>query len=147
MLDLLDFPGQHDSHRVRPLISADAQPHFDGLLRGELLLQRCAACQRWRYPPGPVCTCCGATDARWQPLSGRGSIHSWVRYHRSFLPEFDGLIPYVVAAVRLEEGPVLFGRLRGGDQDVQMGAHVRAVVERWSDGFAGLAFVQAESAA
>lgn len=144
MLPILVFPGGHGSARVHPLISADARPHFEGLASGRLLLQECTGCRQLRYPPGPVCTRCGGAEADWRELPGRGRVHSWVRYHRSFLTEFEALIPYVVLAVRLEEGPVVFGRLAQADVTPEFGMPVRSVVEKWADDFAGLAFVAQE---
>jgi len=140
LLSILPFPGGCSSARVRPLISADAKPHFDGLTQGLLLLQRCTSCQHWQFPPGPVCTRCGCAGADWAAASGNGRIHSWVRYQRSFLTEFETLIPYVVLAVHLDEGPVVFGRLVQTDVVPTIGQPVRAVVEKWIDDFCGLAF-------
>jgi uncharacterized OB-fold protein len=63
-----------------------------------------------------------------------------VRYHRAFLPEFEGLIPYVVIIARLDEGPTMFGRWLTTSREPRIDAPVRGVVERWADGFCGLAF-------
>jgi uncharacterized OB-fold protein len=140
MLKITDFPGGHDSRTVRPNITADSRPHHDGLAEGRLMLPRCAACQRVAFPATPLCTWCGSESIRWFAAAGTGRVHSWVRYHRAYLPEFAPLVPYVVLAVRLDEGPVLFGRLLAADAAPRIDGPARAVVERWADGFCGLAF-------
>ena len=147
LLRILPFPGGGSSARVRPLISVDAKPHFDGLAKGLLLLQRCDRCRHFRLPPGPICTRCGCAGADWLPASGKGRIHSWVRYQRSFLTEFETLIPYVVLAVHLDEGPVVFGRLVQTDVAPAIGSPVRAVIEKWLDDFCALAFMVSEESA
>src|ERR1700722_8761795 len=102
------FPGGHDSRRVRPYVTPENKPHYDALKRGVLLLPECVACGAVRLPTGACCTRCGSTLRKWRPCSGRGTIHSWVRYHRAYLPEFEGLVPYAGVAIRLEEGPLVF---------------------------------------
>lgn len=139
-LACVDFPGGHDSSRVRPCITRDSRPHYDGLREGMLLLPQCTDCGRVGPPAGLCCQWCGSPRRNWRRCSGRGVVHSWVRYHRAFLPEFEVLVPYAVIATRLEEGPVIFGRWLSGPAEPRIDATVRGVVERWADGFCGLAF-------
>ena len=79
--------------------------------RGDLRLQRCAACRRWRHPPRFRCAACASPDYRWEPASGRGRVFSWTITHRPVDPTFDP--PYAVVVVELEEGPRLVGNLAG----------------------------------
>ena len=37
----------------------------------ELRLQRCSACGKFRWPPGPTCDRCLSDDFAWSPLSGK----------------------------------------------------------------------------
>ncbi|HEY4065953.1 MAG TPA: OB-fold domain-containing protein [Burkholderiaceae bacterium] len=153
-LKIVGFPGGHASGVVRPLITPDTEPHHEALTRGALLLPRCDACARMRLPATPACTWCGGTASTWSRATGQGRVHSWVRYHRAYLPEFAALVPYAVLAVQLDEGPVAFGRLVAGPAGAstppdapppRIGQPARAVVERWADGFCGLAFELAEA--
>jgi len=140
-----EFPGGGDSARVRPLVSPDAVPHYEALASGRFVLQRCAACSRFRVPPGPVCPYCGSDASRWDAVSTRGIVHSWTRYHRAFLPEFEPLVPYAVLNVLLEDGPRLIGRWLGKGE-VRTGMAVRVVVERWRDGLCVPAFTNGRGA-
>jgi uncharacterized OB-fold protein len=48
---------------------------------------------------------CGSTDLEFVDASGQGEVYSHTTVHRSPLPDVE--VPYVVALVRLDEGPVL----------------------------------------
>jgi uncharacterized OB-fold protein len=140
VLDERPFPGAGDPSRLLPL-SADLAPFLDGLRERRLVLRRCEDCTRFRHPPGPVCPHCGSASHAPAEVSGYGTIHSWIRYHRSYLPEFDPLMPYVIALVALEEGVRIFGRLGDGAEDPYIGMPVRAIVERCASGICLPAFV------
>ena len=139
-LACVDFPGGRGSSRVRPNITPENKPHYDALTQGILVLPQCTGCGTVGIPSGPCCQSCGSNQREWRRCSGRGVVHSWVRYHRAFLPEFEGLIPYAVIAARLDEGPTMFGRWLTDSHEPRIEAPVRGVVERWADGFCGLAF-------
>jgi len=81
------------------------------LARGELRLQRCAACGAWRHPPRHRCVQCGSVDATWEAVTGRGRVFSWTVTHRAIDPAFTP--PYAILVVELAEGPRLVGNLRG----------------------------------
>jgi uncharacterized OB-fold protein len=81
------------------------------LARGELRLQRCAACGTWRHPPRIRCAHCGSLEVTWERASGRGRVYSWTVTHRAVDPAFTP--PYAILVVELEEGPRLVGNLRG----------------------------------
>lgn len=117
-----------------PPVTPDSEPYWTALSRGTLLLQHCLECRRMRYPIAPVCPHCGGMQSEWSAASGRGKVLSWVRYHRQYLPEFADLIPYVVLAVALEEGPSMFARLVDASADPGIGDAVGLVVERWPGG-------------
>ena len=138
-LEIRDDLHSRISSRVRPVISKEMQPHYRGLARGQLLLPRCRQCLRFSFPVGPSCSFCRHVDVDWTDSTGDGEVHSWARYHRAFLEEFEPLVPYVVLAVRLKEGPVLLG-LMASDSIPAIGRSARAVVERWKDGFCSLVF-------
>jgi len=140
-LEQRDFPGAGDGAALLPPRTRENAPYWEGLRERRLLLQRCGGCARARFPVAPVCPHCGSTAHSWQPLSGAGSVHSWVRYRRAYLPEFEPLIPYEVLCVSLEQGPRVFGRLLdAGPGEPSIGMGVQAVVERFAGGDCVLAF-------
>jgi uncharacterized OB-fold protein len=85
--------------------------HFwQGTSRGELLLQRCRACERAYFPPQPFCPRCARDDVEIVRASGTGTLYSFVVNHRP-APGFTA--PYVIAVVELDEGPRLLSNLVG----------------------------------
>lgn len=77
-----------------------------------LTVQGCSACSGVQHPPRAVCTHCGSTDGLAQrETAGRGVVDSFTVVHRA--PVADVEVPYVVARVRLDEGPILLTRLEG----------------------------------
>lgn len=87
-----------------PFVTPDTAPFWEGCRRGQLRLQRCAACAAWRYPPAPVCPRCASTEASWLPTAGKGRIYSFVVYHRAFHLAYAEEVPYAMALVELDEG-------------------------------------------
>ncbi len=87
------------------------EPWWQATRERRLLLQHCASCERVQYPPRSVCTACVATELGWQEAAGIGEIDAWTVVRRSPGPGFDP--PYVLARVRLAEGPVLLTTLPG----------------------------------
>lgn len=85
----------------------DSQAFWAGTARGELLVQACTECGRSRIPPRPMCPACNSLRHAWQPLSGRGTIWSYVVPHPPLLPAYAALAPYNVVTVTLEENPTL----------------------------------------
>jgi uncharacterized OB-fold protein len=80
-------------------------PFWEFCRGGELRLQACRRCGEFQFPAGPICSRCLSHDLGWEPLSGRGTVLSWVRFHRQYYPEFPP--PYICLSVELEEGPLL----------------------------------------
>jgi len=86
---------------------------WDATRQRRLLLQRCRACGRLQHYPRSLCLACGSDDLDWAEASGFGSVYSYTTVHRS--PSTVPAVPYVVALVRLAEGPVLLTNIVGCD--------------------------------
>lgn len=117
-----------------PISSPESQPFWEGCRRHELLLQRCPQCQAFWFPPSMLCPECLGTVWEWTKTSGRGSVYSFVVFHRIYHTGFANEIPYVVAVVELEEGPHLISNLIGCDPHaVHCEMHVEVVFEDVSE--------------
>ena len=114
-----------EAHAFSP--DRDGQPYWEAAEDGYLVLQRCGDCDAWRWPARAICNRCHSFEARWERVSGRGRIVSWVVTHQPFAPDFRDRLPYVVASVALEEQSdlVLLGNLLEGEPSP--GLPVRAV--------------------
>jgi uncharacterized protein len=85
----------------------DAAEFWAGCARGELLVQTCKSCGLRRMPPRPMCPRCRSLELRWEPMSGRGTIWSFIVPHPPLLPAYQELAPYNVIVVALEEEPTI----------------------------------------
>jgi uncharacterized OB-fold protein len=71
---------------------------------------------------------------RWMPASGRGEVHTYTVVHHVYDPSWADKIPYVIAVVRLDEGPFFHSDLVGCDPaDVHVGMRVEVGFERLDD--------------
>jgi uncharacterized OB-fold protein len=113
-----------------PRITPDNQDFWEAVRRHELALQRCEACGRFRYPPSPVCPDCLSERFAWTPVSGRGTVTTWVVFHKPYFPSFADEIPYHVVQVELEEGPRLTANLVDVPNDqIRVGLPVEVVFD------------------
>ena len=120
------------ARRPRPAVSDDTRFFWEGVERGELLIQRCGACGQLRHPPRPMCPHCRSVEWDVVRASGRGRVHSYVVPHHPRLPGFPER--YVVALLDLEEGTRLVTELAGVDpEDVRIGMPVELAVTRVDD--------------
>jgi uncharacterized protein len=95
--------------RPTPLVHDETRPWWDATQRGELLVQRCTACGHHQHYPRSLCTRCQSTTLEFVRASGRGTVYSYTVVHRAPHPAFTA--PYVIALVRIDEGPVLLTRI------------------------------------
>ena len=89
----------------------DTEPYWQACRRHELRMQRCSKCRTYRFPPRTICHECGAFDAEWALMSGRGKVYSWVVPHHPVHPATKDMVPYAVVLVELEEGPRLISHV------------------------------------
>ncbi|HVB46712.1 MAG TPA: zinc ribbon domain-containing protein [Streptosporangiaceae bacterium] len=86
-----------------------SKPWWDATVEKRFVIQRCRACGHWQHYPRALCTGCGSTDLRFDEVSGSGVVDTYTQVMRAV--RADSPPPYVVARVRLAEGPVLLTRL------------------------------------
>jgi uncharacterized OB-fold protein len=127
-----------------PAIDEVSEPFWEAARRGELVMQGCHACGRLRFPPRPMCPHCQSTEVIWLPVSGRGTIWSFVVPYPPLLPDYAELAPYNVVVVALDEDPTLRmvgnlvtsadGPINEVDPvTIEIGAPVRVVFAKVSD--------------
>jgi len=99
----------------------------EALNAGQIRLQCCLDCQRFRFPPSLACTFCGSSRAEHRTASGRGTVYS-----ATTVRERDGA--YNVSIVELAEGPRMMSRVEGiAADDVAIGMDVTARIESGED--------------
>ena len=95
---------------IPPVVDDDDRFFWEGVHRGELLIQRCAACHTLRHPPRPVCPRCQSLEWDTVRSSGRGTLHTYAVPHHPTEPDAE---PRIVVLVELDEGVRLVSNLTG----------------------------------
>jgi uncharacterized protein len=112
-----------------PTITPLERPFWDYARRHELRMQRCTSCQRYRYPVSPVCADCDSGAYEWSRVSGHGKIVSWVVFHRCYFPSFADEMPYNVAMIALDEGPIMVSNVLAPNDSLRGSMPVEVVFE------------------
>jgi len=81
------------------------------------LLQACARCGRSRWYPRARCPGCGSAEAAPLEADGTGTVFSLSRVAVNAEPGFEGQAPYLIALIRLLEGPSVVARIVAADAD------------------------------
>ena len=119
-----------------PQPSIETEPFWAGVQERKLLMPRCDACGTIAFPPTVACGACAKQAFTWTPMSGNGSVYSFVVYHRIYHPAFTDKVPYVVAVVDLDEGPRIISNVVDVPLDeVTCDMPVRVVYDEVRDGF------------
>ena len=90
-----------------PIPDFDAEEFWAGCNRGELMMQRCAECKKFRWLPRSMCPFCNSLDREWVKVSGRGKVYTYTIITHPVHPAAVSRVPYNVAQVQLEEDPDL----------------------------------------
>lgn len=102
-----------------------------------LVGERCPHCGTALFPPRDICPHCGGPAKEPLRFSGRGNIYSFSVTYSA--PEaFAEYSPYVVALVKLEEGPLVTAQITDVDpDDVEIGMEVEMVTRKMRQEGAG----------
>jgi uncharacterized OB-fold protein len=118
-------------------VDADEQQFWAYVAVGELRIQRCAECRRYRHPPRPVCAACGSANAEWAVASGLGEVWACTVIHPPTLPAFAARTPYGAVVVRLDEGVFIVSNVVDRDPyEVDVGMPVEVVITEVEPGLA-----------
>jgi uncharacterized OB-fold protein len=95
-----------------PQPTPETQPFWDAAQNDQLCIQYCLDCEAHYFYPRPFCPTCFGENVRWDVVSGRATLHSYVINHRP-APGFEDDAPYAIAQVQLEEGPRMMTNIVG----------------------------------
>jgi uncharacterized OB-fold protein len=102
--------------RPVPEPTALTRPYWEAAARGQLVVQRCAACGHLRFPPGPVCTKCLDERAEWHAVAGTATVLSHLVFHQGYGAPWNAALPYSVVMVELDEGLRMFSDIADPDR-------------------------------
>lgn len=86
-----------------PEYSPVTEPYWRAAAEGRFTLPRCGDCDRVQFPPRGWCPHCWSADLEWVEVSGRARVLTFSVVHQPPSEAWD--VPYVLAVVKLEEGP------------------------------------------
>lgn len=101
--------------KPQPRVNEVTRPFWDGANAGRLMIQRCLApgCGKAVFYPRVCCPHCHGGQLAWVQATGSGVVVSHTTVRRTHHDGFNAEAPYVFAAVRLEEGPIIYAQLPG----------------------------------
>ena len=126
------------SEYKRPLPVPDpyTRPFWDGTRRHQLLLQRCRNCAKFRWTPQYLCPHCLSEAYEWEGTSGKGRLYSYTIIHRPPDPEVFSELPFILAVVKLDEGPYMLTNIMGSaPEDLKVEMPVEVQFEDATDDF------------
>lgn len=86
--------------RPRPVIGRDNAYYWEGVAKGDVLIQKCTACGSLRHPPSPMCPECQSLEWTTAKATGRAVLHSYTICHHPLPPWEVG--PYAVVLIDLD---------------------------------------------
>ncbi|MGB5904028.1 MAG: Zn-ribbon domain-containing OB-fold protein [Xanthobacteraceae bacterium] len=98
---------------IAPQPTEISKPFWDGCRERRLVMQKCEDCGNVAYYPAYMCPACTSEKLTWTELSGRGRVHSVTIVHRPAAPAFTSAVPYAVALIEVEEGPIMMSNIVG----------------------------------
>ena len=101
-------------------------PFWEAAREGRLVVPRCERCGHAWWPAIERCGDCDGGALAWFDVPPEGRVWSYAVYHRVFDPRLDVTAPYAIAAVELDVGVCLPGRVIGDLDGLTIGARVEA---------------------
>ena len=109
------------------------RPYWSAAAEGRLVIQECPHCSHRQFYPRALCTKCG-DEPEWIDCTGRGTVHTFTIIRQMGMRPFRDELPYVVAMIELDEGPLIMGTITDCDPDtVEIGAPVTVHFVRAAD--------------
>lgn len=98
--------------------------------RYALVGEVCPHCDHKIFPPRDICLNCGDEAKTPYTFSGKGDVFSHTTV-REAPAGFETQVPYTVALVKLDEGPMVTAQLTDlGDQPAEIGMQVEMVTRK-----------------
>ncbi len=121
--------------RFKPRVPGYSKPFWEGINRGELLIQKCKDCGHKWYPPGPYCPKCLSEKIEWEKSNGKGYVGSFTTTYAASPSWAAHLMPYTLAIIGIYDVdvPVVSHIIDCKPEDVKIGMEVEIVFVDYSD--------------
>lgn len=90
----------------------------------------CKNCEKKIFPPRDICPHCSGEAKTPYTFSGKGEVYSYTTVYEP-AEGFEGSAPYIVALIKLDEGPLVTAQLTDVDNgEVAIGTLVEMVTRK-----------------
>ena len=122
------------SGKIFPRPSPETAVYWNACRNHQLMIQKCNACGNYQFYPRIMCTQCMSKDVEWLESSGQGEVISFTIVRRAVSKAYADEAPYVVALIKLTEGPTLMSNVVECDvESVKIEMPVEVLFEDWSE--------------
>ena len=91
--------------------------------------EECPHCGHYIFPPRDVCPDCAAQARTLFQFSGKGEIYSYTTIQDA-PAGYEEQAPYILAIIKLDEGPLVTAQLTDVDGPVEIGDRVEMVTRK-----------------
>jgi uncharacterized OB-fold protein len=122
--------------RLMPRPTPETEFWWENCRNRRLLIQHCSDCGAHQFYPRVVCSACHGGNLEWTEAGGQAVVETFTICRVPVTEAYSERLPYVVAIVRLAEGPTMMTNIIGCDPDaVTIGMPVEVDFEDWGDQF------------
>lgn len=100
-----------------PVVNAWSKPYWEAANENRFIIQKCSDCGKYNFIPRMVCPECFSENMDWVEASGKGTVYSYTTVLNNSPTAFMNDIPYVVAIIRLAEGPQMLSNIVEADPE------------------------------
>jgi hypothetical protein len=93
---------------------------YKHILQRKLMGAKCKKCGKVYLPPRPLCGSCFSKEFEWIELSPKGKLLTYTVIHVA-PSQFQGMAPYAVGIVQLENGVKIPGMIRASPENIKIG--------------------------
>jgi uncharacterized protein len=113
-----------------PPVNQAMEPFWEGARNGRLMVYHCGNCGK-NYWPAIDCPACDSPHMEWTQATGKGVIFTYTIMHQVYHPGWKSEVPYNVAWVKLDEGPILISNIADcQNADLHIGMRVEAIFDK-----------------
>jgi uncharacterized protein len=115
-----------------PRINEANRPWWDGLDRGEIVMQRCDDCARLVFYPRIHCPWCFGRSLSWTEVTEPATLFTWAKAEASVSPAFDHLGPVILAVADFAGAHVPTSIVDTPEEEIRVGMKLAPVFDRES---------------
>ncbi len=119
-----------------PVVNSWSKPYWEAANQNKFVIQKCKDCGEFNFIPRMACPTCFSDNMGWVEASGKGTVYSHTTVLNNAPTAFQNDCPYVVAIIKLAEGPQMVSNIIGIDPEkIHCDMEVEVTFERLNEEF------------